>query len=127
MIIGLGFDFVLTERIESLMKKYDTRFLNRIYTPSEVEFSAKRKNQAEIYASFWAVKEAVMKALGTGNRQGVYFREIEVCHHPGGKPYLKLYRKSQELATKLGADQIFVTMTHERGLAGAVVILEHSQ
>jgi holo-[acyl-carrier protein] synthase len=77
-----------------------------------------------MFTAFWAVKEAAMKALGTGNRQGVAFRDIEVRHLRTGQPYLVLHGRSAEHARRLGVERIAVSMTHLDDLSVASVIFE---
>lgn len=125
MIVGYGIDIMKTSRIKRAIERFGTRFIIRIYTKGEIEFCKKRKSHPfQVYASFWAVKEAAMKALGTGHRRGVRFRDIEVCHHPSGKPYLRLYGKSEKICKNLGTKNIEVSMSHLDNLVIGAVIFE---
>lgn len=125
MIVGHGIDIMSTERIRQSIARYEYRFLNRVYTDYEIEF-AKRRNRAanQFYTALWAAKEATMKALGTGARRGVRFKDIEIHHERSGKPYIKLYGVAKEFSKELGADSIVLSMSHLEDIVVASVILE---
>jgi holo-[acyl-carrier protein] synthase len=125
MIVGHGIDIMSTARIERAISLYGDRFLRRIYTEHERERLARfRKHAVQICTALWATKEAAMKALGTGNRMGVRFRDIEIRHEPTGKPYIVLYGVSREVAERLHVDNIEVSMSHLDDNAIASVIFE---
>jgi holo-[acyl-carrier protein] synthase len=125
MIIGIGTDLTVIARIEHLVARHGDRFLLRVFTPYEREECSRRQaGYAEALAARFAAKEAVMKALGTGYRQGVKFQEIEVFHHRSGKPDLRLSGVTAAYAAGLGVEGMFVSLTHDGGLALAVVVLE---
>jgi holo-[acyl-carrier protein] synthase len=124
LIIGIGTDIVLISRVERLYELYGDRYVGRIYTEREWAECLRRKRVGEALALRWAAKEAVMKALGTGYRQGVIFRDIEVFHHPSGKPDLRLAGPTAEHARRLGVTGAYVTLSHDGDLALAVVVLE---
>ena len=90
MIIGLGSDIIDARRIARVIDKYGERFLDRIFTPAERAKADGRKNRVETYAKRFAAKEACAKALGTGFRRGVFWRDMGVVNLPGGKPSMKL-------------------------------------
>jgi holo-[acyl-carrier protein] synthase len=139
MIVGHGVDLMSTKRIAAAIERFGDRFVHRVYTEYEREIVSLRTGDQgrtkrgqpvrsgrahQMYTAFWAVKEAAMKALGTGNRQGVAFRDIEVRHHRTGQPYLVLHGRSAEHAHRLGVDRIAVSMTHLDDLSAASVIFE---
>ena len=124
MIIGIGTDLAVIARIQRLAEKYEDRFLRRVFTAHEREECFRRQQWAEALAARFAAKEALMKALGTGYRQGVKYQEIEVFHHPSGKPELRLQGVTADYAARLGVTSMHVTLTHDGGLALAVVVLE---
>jgi len=125
MIVGHGIDLMSTARIEKAIARFGDRFMNKIYTEHERNVIECRKAHAsQICTSLWAVKEAAMKALGTGNRQGVRFRDIEIRHEPTGKPFIKLYGASEQHAKRLQVDNIEVSMSHLDDNAVASVIFE---
>jgi holo-[acyl-carrier protein] synthase len=130
MILGTGIDIIKVERIERMVGRYGARFTAKVYTDEEVAACERRQRQLrattsfEDYAARWAAKEAVMKALGTGWRQGVKFREIENYNLPTGKPMVRLHGRAREIARELGAEHIHVSISHEREFAVAFVVLE---
>ena len=124
MILGLGTDLVVIARIERLVEKHGDRFLLRIFTAGEREECLRRQQWAEALAARWAAKEAVMKALGTGYRRGVKYQEIEVFHHPSGRPDLRLHGTTAEYAASLGVRSMHLTLSHDGGHAIAVAVLE---
>ena len=125
MIVGLGVDIAEVGRVETAIRRYGESFLNRIYTPAEVAYCERHKNKAERYAGRFAAKEAAMKALGTGWRRGVRWRDIEVTNLPGGRPTLRLAGAALGHADRLGVKSIAVSITHSGNLALAQVIFEN--
>jgi holo-[acyl-carrier protein] synthase len=127
MIIGIGSDIVDIRRIEQTLARFGERFLERIYTDAERTKATSRTNAAATYAKRFAAKEACAKALGTGFRKGVFFRDLGVVNLPGGKPTLALTGgAAQRLAeiTPVGMTaQIDLTLTDEYPLAQAFVII----
>jgi holo-[acyl-carrier protein] synthase len=125
MIVGHGIDIMSTARIENAIGRFGNRFMNKIYTEHERSMIQRRQAYAvQICTSLWAAKEATMKALGTGNRQGVRFRDIEIRHRPTGKPYIMLYGASKQHAERLRVHNIEVSMSHLDDNAVASVIFE---
>ena len=125
MIVGHGIDIMSTARIEHAINHFGDRFMKKIYTEYERILIERRKAySSQICTSFWAAKEAAMNALGTGNRKGVRFRDIEIRHEPSGKPYIRLYGASEEHARRLQVDNIEVSMSHLDDNAVASVIFE---
>ena len=90
MILGIGTDLVDIRRIERAIARHGERFLQRIFTPTERALAERRANRAETYAKRFAAKEACAKALGTGFRRGVCFRDLGVVNLPSGKPTMLL-------------------------------------
>jgi holo-[acyl-carrier protein] synthase len=127
MIIGLGSDLIDIRRIERTLARFGDRFVQRVFTPLERERSERRANRAHSYARRYAAKEALSKALGTGFRQGVFWRDIGVVNLPGGKPSLVLTGGAAVRLASITPPgmrvQIDVTLTDEPPLAQAVVII----
>lgn len=90
MILGIGNDLVDCRRIEKTLKHFDKKFMNRIGRQQEQEYIQRRKNQVAGYAKLFAMKEAVLKALGTGLTQGVSWHDIEIFRQVNGAPYVEL-------------------------------------
>jgi holo-[acyl-carrier protein] synthase len=127
MIIGLGSDLIDTRRIERTLERFGARFTERCFTDLERVKSERRLRRAESYARRYAAKEACAKALGTGFRHGVFWRDIGVVNQPGGKPTIEL---TGGAAPRLAAitppgtrASIEVSLTDEPPLAQAIVII----
>ena len=125
MIVGLGLDIAEIDRIEAAITRHGAPFLERLFTPDEIAYCERFKNRYERYAGRFAVKEAAMKALGTGWSRGVRWRDIEVTREPSGKPGLRLQGVAREFADRMGVKNISVTITHSGNLALAQVIFEN--
>lgn len=124
MIVGLGLDIAEIDRIEVAIQRHGTPFLERLFTPAEVSYCERHRNRFERYAGRFAVKEATMKALGTGWSRGVRWRDIEVTREATGKPGLHLAGVALRIAERLGVKTISVSITHSGNLALAQVIFE---
>jgi len=124
MIIGLGIDLCRIDRVQQFIERYGDRFLRRCFTPAEITHIQRYKNNAENYAGAIAVKEAASKALGTGWRRGVHWKNFEVAHLPSGKPTLRVHGKAAQLAAQMGVANINISITHDAGVSAAVVIFE---
>jgi len=124
LIVGLGLDIAEVDRIEAAITRHGSPILERLYTPAEVAYCESHRNKFERYAGRFAAKEAAMKALGTGWRRGVRWRDIEVIRERSGKPSLALIGAAKRIAEELGAKNIFLTITHSGNLALAEVIFE---
>lgn len=114
----VGIDLVEVRRIEDLFCQHES-FLNRIYTPKEVEYCLGKRNKYQHLAARFATKEAVVKALG----RGMKWKDIELLNDPFGRPYLTLYGKAKELAEKRGIGRWDVSVSHTKDYAIAQVLL----
>ena len=124
-IVALGLDLTEIERLAEAEARRGERFLARLFTPGERAYCERRAARRHVhYAGRFAVKEAVMKALGTGWTRGVRWVDIEVRRSPGGPPELVLHGVSAEIAARRGIDRWHVTITHDAGIAAAVVVAE---
>jgi holo-[acyl-carrier protein] synthase len=127
VIIGIGSDLIDIRRVDKSIDRFGERFLSRIFTEAERLKSDSRAQRAASYAKRFAAKEACSKALGTGLRRGVFWRDMGVVNLPGGKPSLKLTggaRKRLEEITPAGMSaQIDLTITDDFPLAQAIVII----
>jgi holo-[acyl-carrier protein] synthase len=121
-IIGIGMDATDLPRVADLVERYGDRFLRRVFTEGEIAYCTKRRDPVPHLAGRFAVKEAAMKALGTGQSRGVTWKDIEVVR-AGGPPKLKLGGGAARRATQIGVTQSLVTITHSRSLALAQVVL----
>ncbi len=124
MIRGLGIDLAEIDRIQNSWERFGEKFAKKILTEPELALMHTRKDPVPYLAALWAAKEAAAKALGTGFRNGVHQKTIEITHLPSGKPEIAFLGKALEIATKLGVSSMHVSLTHERGMAAAVVVIE---
>jgi holo-[acyl-carrier protein] synthase len=131
VILGIGSDLIDIRRIEKTIARFGERFLDRVFTAEERARSDRRVNRVESYAKRYAAKEACSKALGTGFRRGVYWRDLGVVNLPGGRPTLMLTGgalKRLEAMTPPGMTaRIDVTLTDEPPIAQAFVIISAVQ
>jgi holo-[acyl-carrier protein] synthase len=127
MIIGIGSDLTDIRRIEKTIARHGERFLNRIFTENERARADRRANRAATYAKRFAAKEACAKALGTGMRLGVFWRDMGVVNLPTGRPTMRLaggaLKRLQEITPQGFDAQIDVTITDEYPLAQAFVVI----
>ena len=127
MILGLGSDITDVRRIAKVMEKHGDRFIMRIFTDVERAKADRRKNRAETYAKRFAAKEACAKALGTGLRAGVFWRDMGVVNLSSGRPTMKLTGGALarlNAITPAGCEaRIDVTVTDEGPMAQAVVVI----
>ena len=127
MIIGLGNDLIDIRRIEETIERYGDRFLDRIYTDIERQRSDRRHLRAASYAKRFAAKEACAKALGTGIRSGVFWRDMGVVNLPSGRPTLELtggaVKRLRAITPKGHGVRIDLTITDDFPLAQAIVII----
>src|SRR5260221_6460516 len=124
MIIGLGIDVEEVERVKGAMQRQGERFLKRIFTEKERAYCEQFKDKFERYAGRFAVKEAAMKALGTGWSRGVRWVDVEVVRQRGGRPSLALKGEAKKIADAMGVKNIAVSITHTSEQAIAQVIFE---
>ena len=127
MILGVGSDLIDITRIERTLERYGERFLKRVFTAEEQRKAERRADRAATYAKRYAAKEACSKALGTGFRSGVYWRDLGVVNLPSGRPTLVLTGgalKRLESMTPPGMRaRIDLTLTDEPPMAQALVII----
>jgi holo-[acyl-carrier protein] synthase len=127
MILGIGSDICDARRIAKVIERHGDRFIDRIFTPAERAKAEKRRNRVETYAKRFAAKEACAKALGTGLRAGVWWRDIGVINLPGGRPSVQLTggaKRRLAAITPPGYEaRIDLTMTDEGPMAQAMVII----
>ena len=127
MILGIGNDLIDIRRVEKSLDRFGGRFVERIFTETEQRKSDRRANRAASYARRFAAKEACSKALGTGFRNGVFWRDLGVVNLPSGKPTMALtggalVRLSEMTPAGMKA-QIDLTITDDFPLAQAIVII----
>ena len=127
MILGLGSDMIDIRRIEQAIERFGDRFLDRIFTDAERRKCDRRANRSASYARRFAAKEACSKALGTGFRDGVFWRDLGVVNLASGQPSMRLtggaLRRLEEITPEGMTARLDVTLTDEPPLAQAVVII----
>ena len=127
MILGLGSDLVDIRRIEKVLARHGDRFIQRIFTPIERAKAERRATRIDTYAKRFAAKEACSKALGTGFRNGVFFRDMGVVNLPSGRPTMSLTGGALARLKDITPDgfeaRIDISLTDEYPLAQAIVII----
>ena len=127
MILGLGSDLIDIRRVERVIARFGDRFLERIFTDVERRRCERRADRVASYARRFAAKEACSKALGTGFRRGVFWRDLGVVNRPSGQPTMRLtggaLRRLGELTPPGMTARLDVTLTDEPPIAQAVVII----
>jgi holo-[acyl-carrier protein] synthase len=124
VIVGSGIDLAEVDRIRRAIERYGQRFVQRVYTPKEIAYVESKAGRFERYAARFAAKEAGMKAIGTGWRLGVRWQDFEVTNLASGRPSLALHGVAREVAARLGAKVITLSLTHTAQYGIAFVILE---
>jgi holo-[acyl-carrier protein] synthase len=128
MILGLGSDLVDIRRIEKVLARHGDRFIQRVFTPVEIAKAERRATRIDTYAKRFAAKEACSKALGTGFRKGVFFRDLGVVNLPSGRPTMALtggaLARLQEITPEGHEARIELSLTDEYPLAQAIVIIQ---
>lgn len=121
-IIGIGLDATDLPRIAKTLERYGDRFLRRVFTGQEIAYCTRRRNPVPHLGGRFAVKEAAMKALGTGHSHGVLWKDVEVVR-VGGPPQLRFHGGAARRAEAMGVRKTLVTITHSEALAVAQVML----
>jgi holo-[acyl-carrier protein] synthase len=123
-VIGIGVDLVECARIERSLDRFGEKFLRRVFTEGEIEYSMSMKFPARHLAARFAAKEAVSKAFGTGIGKAMGWRNIDIRKKKSGEPFLVFSGSAQELASKRGVISAQVTLSHTEHHAMACVVLE---
>lgn len=121
-IFGIGTDITECLRIAQMIERHGELFITRVYTPREIEYCQSRKQATQHFAGRWAAKEAVLKAVGTGWRRGISWRDVEVQNQPTGRPVVALYGGLRDLAEDLGINEVLISISHCRSHATAYAI-----
>ena len=123
MIIGIGSDITEIARVRAVYEKYAEKFVRRILSPEERESYRRRAHKVAYLAKRFAVKEATAKALGTGMKKGVTWRQIAAINKPSGAPYLLLRGAALERMKHIGGKRGFVSISDDGAYALAFVVL----
>jgi holo-[acyl-carrier protein] synthase len=124
MIYGIGIDLVENSRLEKIIEKWGSKFLQRVFSDEEIQYCGKHVQASIHYGARFAAKESFLKALGIGLGRGVKFKDIEVMHDKNGKPALDLRGGAKAQIEKRKITKIHLSLTHTKKYATAVVILE---
>ena len=122
-VCGIGVDLVRIPRMREVIARWDERFLRRVFTEEEIAYCRARRDPVPHFAARFAAKEAGMKALGTGLRLGVKWRELEVQRERGSAPTLILHGRSREIGVSRGGRRMLLALTHEGDYALAQALL----
>src|SRR5262245_4903556 len=123
-ILGIGTDIVECPRIADMIERHQDIFITRVFTPAEIEYCSGRKAATQHYAGRWAAKEAVLKALGTGWRRGISWRDIEIRNDAKGAPTVQLRGGARDVMTAARIARMYVSISHCRAFAVAYVVAE---
>ena len=124
MILGIGTDIFEVERMKNRLEKQPS-FIEGVFTDTEIKYCNQFKNKAQKFAARYAAKEALLKALGTGWRDGINFKDINIINDDLGKPNIELSGIAKKIADKLQTTTILLSMSHTDKLAIAFVIINN--
>jgi holo-[acyl-carrier protein] synthase len=123
-IVGIGVDLVEVARVQHSLDRFGERFLRRVFTQGEIEYSMSMKFPARHLAARFAAKEAVSKAFGTGIGKAMSWRDIDVRKRESGEPFLVFEGRAKETAMLRGVIQPLITLSHTDHHAMAMIVLE---
>jgi len=121
-IIGIGTDITECLRIARMIERHGELFISRVYTPDEIQYCQGRAQATQHFTGRWAAKEAILKALGTGWRRGITWRDVEVCNDASGKPIVTVQGGVKEVVEQLGVTRLMVSISHCRSHATAYAL-----
>jgi holo-[acyl-carrier protein] synthase len=122
-VLGVGVDLVHLPRMRATIERWQDRFLTRVFTDQEIAYCRARRDPVQHFAARFAAKEAGLKALGTGLRLGIRWRELEVRRERGQAPVLVLSGRSQQIGRARGGDRMLLALTHDGDYAMAHAVL----
>ena len=118
-VVGIGTDIIECHRIAEMIEKHSDVFIDRVFTPGEVEYCGQRRSFVQHYAGRWAAKEAILKAMGTGWSKGIKWRDLEIQTLPGGQPVVQLGGVAKEICESKGISKMLISISHTQGYATA--------
>ena len=121
-VIGIGTDIIECLRIAQMIERHGELFIGRVYTQQEIQYCQSRRQATQHFAGRWAAKEAVLKALGTGWRRGISWRDVEVRNERSGSPTIMLYGGAKDFIDQSVIAQVLVSISHCRSHATAYAI-----
>jgi holo-[acyl-carrier protein] synthase len=123
-VLGIGVDLVENTRIQHSLDRFGERFLQRVFTPGEIEYSQSMKYPARHLAARFAAKEAVSKAFGTGIGKAMGWKDIDVRRKSSGEPFVVLEGGAKSLADERGVSAVWITLSHTENHAMAMIVVE---
>lgn len=121
-VIGIGTDIAECLRIGEMIEKHESLFIDRVYTPWEIEYCGSRKAATQHYTGRWAAKEAILKAMGTGWAKGIQWVDLEIRNEMGGAPKVIISGAALEICNAKGINEIKVSISHCRMFATAFAV-----
>jgi holo-[acyl-carrier protein] synthase len=121
-VVGIGTDIVECLRIAQMIERHGELFINRVYTEREIEYCRSRKAATQHFAGRWAAKEAVLKALGTGWRRGISWRDVEIRNDVAGRPSVAMRGGAREFVEQSGIREMLISISHCRSHATAYAL-----
>ncbi len=121
-IIGIGTDITECLRIARMIERHGESFINRVYTPEEITYCQSRAQATQHFTGRWAAKEAILKAMGTGWRRGIAWRDVEIRNEPSGQPVVAVRGGVKEFVEQLGITKLLVSISHCRTHATAYAL-----
>ena len=121
-VVGIGTDIVECLRIAQMIERHGELFITRVYTPHEIQYCQSRKQATQHFAGRWAAKEAILKALGTGWRRGISWRDVEVRNEPGGRPTVAFRGGARDVVEKMQITEMLISISHCRSHATAYAL-----
>ncbi|MFN7626034.1 MAG: holo-ACP synthase [Pirellula sp.] len=121
-LLGIGTDIIGCDRIAQMLEKHGESFLQKVFTPREIEYCSARKSAHQHYAGRWAAKEAVLKVLGTGWAKGIQWTDVEVINEASGAPTLLLANRAAEIALAKGIRTVQISISHCKEYATAFAV-----
>jgi holo-[acyl-carrier protein] synthase len=122
--LGIGVDLMECARIQHSLDRFGERFLQRVFTEGEIEYSQSMKYPARHLAARFAAKEALSKAFGTGIGKSMSWKDIDVHRKPSGEPFVVLKGNAKQLAADRGVMKVWISLSHTENHAMAVIMLE---
>jgi holo-[acyl-carrier protein] synthase len=111
-LIGIGTDIIECERIDRMIQRHGSHFVDRVFTTQEIQYCTDRKSSDQHFAGRWAAKEAVLKALGTGWVSGIAWTDVEIVNQSSGKPQIKLHGGAKKIANEKKITEIQISISH---------------
>ncbi len=121
-VVGIGTDIVECLRIAQMIERHGELFISRVYTDHEIDYCQSRKQSTQHFAGRWAAKEAVLKALGTGWRSGISWRDVEIRNDTSGKPTVALRGGARDVVEELRITKMLISISHCRSHATAYAL-----